>query len=82
MSNFRRRTIHAAPQLSIENNTAADAGSQRYTDDGAIASAGTLPHLTDGGSIRIVLQNCRPLKFALQGSRKSKTVQGKEHLAL
>src|SRR5215510_11246372 len=68
MSDFTRRTVNAAPQLTIQNNSAAHTGAERDANDCGVTARSPLPHLTDRCRIRIVLQIRPPFQFAFQRS--------------
>ena len=55
--NLRGRAVNTAPQLAVENYSAADAGAERHADDRAATTRRALPHLADRRGIRIVFKN-------------------------
>src|ERR1043165_126085 len=56
VSDLRRRTVDATPQLPIENYAAADARAECDADDRLAADGRALPHLADCSGVRVVLE--------------------------
>ena len=75
MTDLPGRAINAAPQFSIKNNSAADAGAERHANERAISLSGAAPHLANRGSVGVILQDHRPVEFALQRGRETKAIE-------
>src|ERR1700754_2178006 len=72
VTNFARSSVGASPQLTVDNNSAANACSQRHADNTSVTASGTHPHLADGSSIRIVLKKNTETELFLQASFRAK----------
>src|SRR2546422_6584015 len=77
VSNLGCRSICTAPHFTIENNSATHARPERQANNCAVAPSRTLPHLTDGGGVCIVLQDHRALKFAFQNGGQRKAIKAR-----
>src|SRR5438552_561663 len=67
VTDLARSAVSAAPKLAVENDSTAYAGAKCQTNDRTTTAPCALPHLTEGGSIRIVLDQHRSAQRSLQG---------------
>src|SRR6266487_852480 len=66
VTDLTRSAVSAAPKLAVENDSTAYAGAKCQANDRTATAPYTLPHLAEGGSIRIVLEQHRPAQRTLQ----------------
>src|SRR5580765_4602014 len=66
VSNFAAGAVDTAPQLAMQNHTAAYAGAQREANDRAQTLSRAAPHLANGGGVRIILDHHRSLQPRLE----------------
>src|ERR1044072_1504304 len=75
VSYLRRRAIYTTPQLAVENDSTTNTSPERQANDRLTTNGGSLPHLTDRGCIRIVLEDRGQTKLLGQSRRQSKSIE-------
>ena len=70
MTYFTAGAIDAVPQLSIQNHTAANTGSQREADNRFQTTTGAKPHLSDGSGVGVVFNPNGSSKLVPQSFRQ------------
>ena len=54
MADLTADPLFAGPDLFIQDNATADAGSQSYHDKVFVAFSASLPHLTESRDVRVI----------------------------
>ena len=75
MANLSRRLVRAAPQFSIQNDSAANSGSQRHANDRRMSAPRPLPHLSNRRGIGVVFNYDGQVEFLLNCRRQPKAIQ-------
>src|ERR1700682_2844512 len=70
VTNFPGGAVSATPKLAIENNSTAYAGAKRQANDRTTTAPCSLPHLAEGGSISIVLEQHGSSQRSVQRRRE------------
>ena len=75
VAEFACRAVNAAPEFSVEDDSAADARAERNHNDGLASAPSALPHLADRRRVRVVLNYRRPLQLIAQSICETKVVE-------
>ena len=66
MANLSRAIVRAAPQLAVQNNSTADAGSQSQADNCPTSASRAAPQFAKRRSIRVVFEDHRRMQRTRQ----------------
>src|SRR6266404_1131703 len=78
VANLTRRAVSAAPQFTIQNDTATHPCAERDANHAAMPARRTQPHLTDSSGVGIILENDGPAELTFQYRFQRYVIQTRE----